>query len=169
MSKIKVLVTGGTFDKEHDPIGETFIFKNTHIPEILQKGKSTLDINVKTLMMIDSLDMSQADRLTILKACEEAEEDKIIITHGTSNMDKTAMVLGERIKNKTIVLTGALVPYVFGNSDGMFNLGCALAFAQSLQKGVYITMNGKYFHHNNVKKNLITGKFECINIEQKHL
>ena len=158
----KIFITGGTFDKEHDPINESLVFNETHLLEILERSKSLLDVKVRTIMLIDSLDMTTGDMRIILKACKDAVEDKIVITHGTSNMEKTATFLGKAIKNKTIILTGAMVPYVFLNSDALFNIGAALAFAQTLPRGVYITMNGKYFRWDNVTKNTKLGVFEEV-------
>ena len=159
-SKIKIFVTGGTFDKEYNDLDGQLFFKDTHLSEILELGRSRLDVDIETLMMIDSLDMTAADREKIAQKCLEANEDKIVITHGTDTMVETAKVLANKIKNKTIVLTGAMVPYVFRNSDGLFNLGAALAFAQTLPDGVYIAMNGKYFNWDNVRKNKEIGEFE---------
>lgn len=158
--KVKLLVTGGTFDKEYDPINEKLFFKETHIPEMLKIARVKLETEVRTIMLIDSLNITEADREIILLNCKKAAEDKIVITHGTSNMTETAEFLSEHIKDKTIVLTGAMSPYAFGESDGLFNLGCALAFVQSLPNGVYVTMNGKYFKAGDVKKNTSTGFFE---------
>lgn len=157
---IRVFITGGTFDKEHDPISEGFVFRETHVPELLQRSRSLLDINVRTIMLIDSLEITKGDQEIILKACEDAAEEHIVITHGTSNMEKTARFLGEKIKNKTIVLTGAMVPYVFLNSDALFNMGSALAFVQTLPHGVYIAMNGNFYSWDNVTKNTKLGLFE---------
>lgn len=161
---IKILVTGGTFDKEYMELTGDLIFKNTHIHEMLKLARCKLDVKIRTLMMIDSLEMTEYHRSIILEKCRNSKEDKIIITHGTDTMTKTARMLGETLKDKTIVLTGALIPYAFGSSDGLFNLGSALAFVQALPKGVYIVMNGKYLNYNNVRKNVITGEFEEINI-----
>jgi len=149
---IKILVTGGTFDKEYNEITGKLFFKDTHLNEMLKLGRCKLNLDIQTLMMIDSLKMTNGDRNLILQFCKETKEDKIVITHGTDEMVKTAILLGQNIKHKTIVLTGATVPYKFGSSDGMFNLGAALAFVQTLPHGVYIAMNGKYFHWNNVRK-----------------
>ena len=159
-SKIKIFVTGGTFDKEYNDLDGQLFFKDTHLSEILELGRSRLDVDIETLMMIDSLYMTEADREKIAQKCLEANEDKIVITHGTDTMVETAKVLANKIKNKTIVLTGAMVPYVFRSSDGLFNLGAALAFAQTLPNGVYIAMNGKYFNWDNVRKNKEVGEFE---------
>ena len=129
---IKIFVTGGTFDKEYNELEGTLFFKETHLPEMLKLARSKLKIDISTLMMIDSLDMTDADRKIILEKCKKTEEDKILITHGTDTMMETAKVLASSIKNKTIVLTGAMIPYKFGSSDGLFNLGSSLAFVQTL-------------------------------------
>lgn len=160
--KIKILITGGTFDKEYNDLTGQLFFKDTHLSEILNLGRSRLDLDIQTLMMIDSLDMTDNDRNVIAKSCMEAKEDKIVITHGTDTMVETAKVLAKKIKNKTIVLTGAMVPYVFRSSDGLFNLGSSLAFAQALPYGVYIAMNGRYFSWDNARKNKELGEFEEI-------
>lgn len=157
---IKILVTGGTFDKEYDEINGRLFFKDTHLPELLKLGRCQLDVTTRTLMMIDSLEMTDADREMILNICQKSEENQLVITHGTDTMEVTARVLGEAKIDKTIVLTGAMIPYKFGSSDGLFNLGTALAFAQSLPVGVYVAMNGRYFLWNNVRKNRNTGTFE---------
>ena len=163
LMSIRIFVTGGTFDKEYNELTGTLFFKDTHLPEMLKLGRSRVKVNVETLMMIDSLEMTAADRELIAKSCSAAKEDKIIITHGTDTMAETAKVLGEKIKNKTIVITGAMVPYKFGSSDGLFNLGSSLAFVQTLPQGVYVVMNGRCFNWNNVRKNKKTGEFEEIN------
>ncbi len=157
---IKILITGGTFDKEYDEINGRLFFKDTHLPELLKLGRCQLDVVTRTLMMIDSLEMTDVDREMILNICKKSEEDQLVITHGTDTMETTARVLGEAKINKTIVLTGAMIPYKFGSSDGLFNLGTALAFAQSLPVGVYVAMNGRYFSWENVHKNKKTGIFE---------
>jgi len=162
LMKIKILVTGGTFDKEYNELTGELYFKKTHVYGILKLGRTEVETNVQTLMMIDSQDMTDSHRNLILETCINSDESKIIITHGTDTMEITAKILGEKIKNKTIVLTGAMVPYAFGSSDGLFNMGSAIAFAQTLPHGVYIAMDGKYFHYNNVRKNKEIGKFEEI-------
>ena len=158
--KVRLFVTGGTFDKEYDELHGRLFFKDTHVREMLRLARCTLDVDVRTLMMIDSLEMTDADREIIARNCEESTDDRIVITHGTDTMAETARYLGERVKGKTIVLTGAMVPYTFGSSDGLFNLGVALAFAQALPHGVYVAMNGRRFNWNNVRKNRATGQFE---------
>lgn len=159
---IKIFVTGGTFDKEYNELNGQLFFKETHLPEMLRLGRSRVPVESETLMMIDSLDMTEADRELIAKHCSESKEDKIVITHGTDTMVETAKVLAQKIQHKTIVLTGAMIPYKFSSSDGLFNLGSAIAFVQSLPCGVYIAMNGRYFNHDNVRKNKKIGEFEKI-------
>ena len=159
---IRIFVTGGTFDKEYNELTGELFFQDSHINEMLLLGRCKLDLKIRTLMLEDSLSMTDADRKIILENCIGADEDKIIITHGTDMMVATAKVLGEVIADKTIVLTGAMIPYKFGSSDGLFNLGSALAFVQTLPPGVYISMNGKYFKWDNVQKNRKTGIFEEI-------
>jgi L-asparaginase len=161
---IRIFITGGTFDKEYDELRGELFFKTTHMSELLQLGRSRLDVAVKTLMMIDSLEMTDADRAFILQSCIDATEDKIVITHGTDTMEVTARVLGQANLQKTIILTGAMIPYKFGSSDGLFNIGCALAFAQTLSPGVYVAMQGRYFPWNNVRKNRAGGFFEELNV-----
>jgi L-asparaginase len=161
--QVKILVTGGTFDKEYDELTGKLFFKDTHLREMLGLGRCKVEVSIDTLMMIDSLDMTDANRREILSHCMASSEEHIVITHGTDTMEDTASVLGMAIKNKTIVLTGAMVPYKFGSSDGLFNLGSALAFVQSLPKGVYVAMNGKYFLWSNVTKDRATGSFVAKN------
>lgn len=160
---INVFVTGGTFDKEYDIINGRLYFKDTHLPEIFKLGRCTVDINIRTLMMIDSLEMTEEDRELIVKHCKRCEDEQIVITHGTDTMVTTAKVLEAANIAKTIVLTGAMIPYKFGSSDGFFNLGSALAFVQALPHGVYVVMNGKFFKAGNVRKNTRTGYFEELN------
>jgi L-asparaginase len=157
---IRIFVTGGTFDKEYNEITGQLFFKETHLPEMITRSRVTPEVSVTTLMMIDSLDMKAEDRELIVSQCNKATEDKLIITHGTDTMPVTAATLAGRVPGKTIVLTGAMIPYKFGSSDGFFNLGCALAFVQALPPGVYVAMNGRYFNWDNVRKNRETGQFE---------
>ncbi|HMO31379.1 MAG TPA: asparaginase domain-containing protein [Lacibacter sp.] len=159
---IRIFITGGTFDKEYNEITGQLFFKDTHIHDLLEMGRCRVAVETRTLMMVDSLEMTAEDRELIVHQCEHCEEDRIVITHGTDTMSETARVIGERIRNKTIVLTGAMIPIKFGSSDGLFNLGSALAFAQSLPPGVYVAMNGRYFQWDNVRKNKQTGMFEEI-------
>jgi L-asparaginase len=160
MSTIRIFVTGGTFDKEYNELRGELYFRDTHIKEILELGRTSLDVQVKTLMMIDSLEMTDNDRKYILDSCIHAQEDLIIVTHGTDTMEVTAQILGEANLDKTIVLTGAMIPYKFGSSDGLFNMGCALAYVQVLSAGVYVAMQGHYFPWYNVTKNRAGGFFE---------
>ena len=162
MSSVRIFVTGGTFDKEYNELNGELFLKDTHIQEILKLGRCKVDLSVRTLMLVDSLEMTDNDRETIVSSCKLATEDRIVITHGTDTMTTTARILAEDIIEKTIVITGAMIPYKFGSSDGLFNLGSALAFAQTLPYGVYVAMNGRYFNWNNVKKNRQTGFFEEI-------
>ncbi len=160
MTTIRVLVTGGTFDKEYDEIHGRLFFKDSHLPEMLALGRARLQLEVRTLMMVDSLDMTDADRALIAEQCRATPGDRIVITHGTDTMAETARYIAERVPEKTIVLTGAMVPYKFGSSDGLFNLGSALAFVQTLAAGVYVVMNGRCFTAGRVYKNKQTGIFE---------
>jgi L-asparaginase len=157
---IRIFVTGGTFDKQYDEIKGRLFFKDSHLPEMLALGRSKLPVEVRTLMMVDSLEMSDADREIIVEQCCAVPESRIVITHGTDTMAVTARVLAGRVQNKTVVLTGAMVPYAFGSSDGLFNLGSALAFVQTLRHGVYVAMNGRYFSAAEVHKNTESGIFE---------
>ncbi len=160
---IRIFITGGTFDKEYNELNGELFFKDSHLPEMLKLGRCKIDVDIRTLMMIDSLTMTDEDRELIRHQCETADADKIIITHGTDTMTDTAKVLAESIHNKTIVLTGAMIPYKFGSSDGLFNLGSAIAFVQTLPNGVYVAMNGRYFNWDNVRKNRQTGEFTELN------
>lgn len=159
---IRILVTGGTFDKEYNELEGKLYFKETHVHEMLALGRSKVEVDIRTLMLVDSLEMTDMDRETIMEQCRSCAEDRLVITHGTDTMEQTARVLGKGIQNKTIVLTGAMIPYKFGSSDGLFNLGSALAFVTALPPGVYIAMNGRYFAWDNVRKNRATGEFEEI-------
>jgi L-asparaginase len=160
--RIRIFVTGGTFDKEYDEIHGRLYFLDSHLPEMLKLGRCRLEVEVRTLMMIDSLEMTPQDRQLIVEQCRSAPETRIVITHGTDTMVETAARLAESVTGKTIVLTGAMVPYKFGSSDGLFNLGSALAFAQTLPTGVYVVMNGRCFPAGRVRKNRQTGIFEEI-------
>ena len=157
---IRIFVTGGTFDKTYDEIRGALSFTDTHLTEMLQLGRSRVDVTVRTLMMVDSLDMTGADRELIVRNCLQCPESRIVITHGTDTMVETARALAAGVQDKTVVLTGAMIPYAFGSSDGLFNLGSALSFAQVLPPGIYIAMNGQCFSWDRVKKNTATGVFE---------
>ena len=159
---IRLLVTGGTFDKTYDEITGTLSFKQTHVEEMLRLGRSSVPVTVDTVMLIDSLQMTEEDRLTLAQRCRECVEAAIVITHGTDTMVETAAVLARNVPGKTIVLTGAMVPYAFGSSDGLFNLGSALSFVQVLPAGVYVAMNGTHFRWDDVRKNRERGTFERL-------
>jgi len=159
---IRIFVTGGTFDKRYDELTGSLSFGDTHLPEMLRLGRSRVEVSVRTLMMIDSLDMTDADRAIIVEQCRNTVESQIVVTHGTDTMVETAKALAPAVTSKTIVLTGAMVPYAFGSSDGLFNLGSALSFVQLLPAGVYIAMNGRYFSWDRVRKNRQTGYFEAV-------
>ena len=157
---VRIFITGGTFDKEYNELTGQLYFKDSHLPEMLDLGRCLVPVDIRTLMMIDSLEMTDIDRELIARHCMEADENQIIITHGTDTMADTARILGEKITTKTVVITGAMIPYKFGSSDGLFNLGSAMAFVQTLKPGVYVAMNGRCFHADNVRKNKQTGEFE---------
>ncbi len=159
---IRIFVTGGTFDKEYNELNGKLFFKDTHLPEMLKLGRCKLNLDIRTLMMVDSSAMTDSDRGIILQNVIKAKENKIVITHGTDTMVTTAKVLAREVKDKTVVLTGAIIPYTFGSSDGLFNLGAALAFVQTLPQGVYVSMNGRCFSWDNVRKNRDTGEFQPI-------
>jgi L-asparaginase len=162
---IRIFVTGGTFDKEYNELTGALSFKDTHLPEMLRLGRNRVDVSVRTLMMIDSLEMTDADRDVIVAQCRQAPETRIVITHGTDTMVETAAALARALQpaaGKTIVLTGAMIPYAFGSSDGLFNLGSALSFVQVLGPGVYLAMNGRCFEWDRVRKNKETGSFEAV-------
>ena len=157
---LAILVTGGTFDKEYNELNGELFFQSTHVREMLALGRARVPLRVRTLMMKDSLVLTDADRERIARACRAAPEPRIVVTHGTDTMVATARRLAATVRKKTVVLTGAMVPYKFGSSDGLFNLGSALAFAQSLPAGIYVAMNGRCFPWDNVKKNRRLGIFE---------
>ena len=156
------MVCGGTFDKQYDEITGRLFFKDTHVREMLRLGRSRVVVEIETLMMIDSLDMTDAERMRIAERCQRCPEQRIVITHGTDTMVDTAATLARAGHDKTIVLTGAMIPYAFGSSDGLFNLGSALSFAQVLTAGVYVAMNGTAFPWDRVRKNREGGVFEAV-------
>lgn len=165
--RLRILVTGGTFDKEYNELDGSLFFRDTHVPEMLSLGRCEVPVVVRTLMMVDSLNMTAGDREDILAACRRSPQKRLVITHGTDTMVETARVLGPRVKDKTVVLTGAMVPYKFGSSDGLFNLGSALSFAQVLPPGVYVAMNGRVFPWDAVRKNRAMGRFEPLSAPAK--
>ena len=161
--RIRILVTGGTFDKQYDELNGRLYFRETHVPAMLGRGRCRLDVKVETVMMVDSLDLDEQGRATIVDRCRASEELALVVTHGTDTMVETARAIAAAgLRDRTIVLTGAMVPYAFGSSDGLFNLGSALSFAQVLAPGVYIAMNGQYFAWDGVRKNRESGIFEAI-------
>jgi L-asparaginase len=160
LSALRILVTGGTFDKDYHELEGRLHFRESHVPEMLRLGRCHVPLTVETLMLIDSLEMGDADRARILEACRRAPEQRVVITHGTDTLELTARAIGEAGLPKTVVLTGAMVPYTFGSSDGLFNLGSALAFAQALPSGTWVAMNGRCLPWDHVRKNRSTGVFE---------
>jgi len=160
VSPVRVVVTGGTFDKEYDEIRGRLYFRHTHIPEMLRLARCRVAVEVTSLMMMDSLDMADADRARVVEACRSCPEERVVVTHGTDTMAETARALVLAGTGKTVVLTGAMIPYAFGSSDGLFNLGSALSFAQVLPPGVYVAMNGRVFSGDRVRKDRETGVFE---------
>ena len=160
---VRIFVTGGTFDKEYNELAGALAFNRSHVEDVLERGRCKLDVAIDVLMMIDSLDMTPADRQKIVAACASCSEPRIVITHGTDTMVETATAIAAAVTDKTVVLTGAMVPFAFGSSDGLFNLGSALSFVQALPVGVYIAMNGRCFAWNNVRKNRDAGVFEALN------
>jgi L-asparaginase len=159
---IRILVTGGTFDKQYDELTGRLFFEDTHVPEMLERGRCRLAIVIETIMMIDSLDLDDGGRATIVERCRQSRERSIVITHGTDTMVETARAIATaRLDDRTIVLTGAMIPYAFGSSDGLFNLGSAVSFAQVLAPGVYVAMNGQWFPWDRVRKNRESGIFEA--------
>ncbi len=159
---IDIFVTGGTFEKLYNELNGELLFRGTHLPEMLKQGRCKLDVELRILLMIDSLHMTDTDRNIVLENCKAAQGDRILIIHGTDTIVETAKVLAESIHDKTIVLSGAMIPYMFAGSDSLFNLGSALAFVQTMPHGVYVSMNGKCFNWDNVRKNKEKGEFEEI-------
>jgi L-asparaginase len=159
---LRILICGGTFDKEYDELSGKLFFRNSHVNEMLKLGRSKLKVKLEKVFMIDSLEMTTSHRKHLLKKCMNCKEDRIVITHGTDTMVESAKVIGQAQLNKTIVFTGAMVPYKFGSSDGLFNLGASLAFAQTLKPGVYVAMNGRYFRYDHVLKDKNKGIFKAI-------
>jgi L-asparaginase len=159
---ICIFVTGGTFDKTYDELSGRLVFRDTHVRDMLKLGRSRVPVSIRTLMMIDSLDMSDRDRDIVVQHCIQCAESRIVITHGTDTMVASAAAIASAATGKTVVLTGAMIPYAFGSSDGLFNLGSALSFAQVLPPGVYLAMNGQHFAWDRVRKNRDTGMFEPL-------
>ena len=162
---IRILVTGGTFDKQYDELKGTLAFKETNVEHVLARGRCRVDVVVEVLMLVDSLDITAEQRARIVAACRDSAEERVVVTHGTDTMVETARALAASAPGKTIVLTGAMVPYAFGSSDGLFNLGSALSFVQALPPGVYVAMNGHCFAWDNVRKNREIGGFEALRLD----
>lgn len=159
---IRILVTGGTFDKAYNELEGALAFRHTHVEDMLERGRCKLDVTVEVLMMKDSLDLTATDRARVVQECLGCDEQRVVVTHGTDTMVETAQAIAAGVPNKVVVLTGAMVPYAFGSSDGLFNLGSALSFVQALPPGVYIAMNGRVFPWHNVRKNRDLGVFEAV-------
>lgn len=159
---IRILVTGGTFDKQYDELHGTLAFKETNVEQVLARGRCRVDVVVEVLMLVDSLDITSEQRARIVAACRDSAEERVVVTHGTDTMVETARAIAAGAPGKTIVITGAMVPYAFGSSDGLFNLGSALSFVQALPPGVYVAMNGHCFAWDNVRKNREIGGFEAL-------
>lgn len=156
---LKIIATGGTFDKRYQPLDGSLGFAESHLPAILQRARITLPVTLEASHLMDSLDMTEADRQRILQSCQSAPERAIVIIHGTDTMRETAAVLGAAKLAQTIVMTGAMIPYDIADSDALFNLGFACASAQLLPAGVYVAMNGQIFDWDNVQKNRAAGEF----------
>ncbi len=156
----RIIVTGGTFDKHYDAIKGELTFKNSHLPAILKQSRVTIPIELEINQLIDSLHMLDEHRQRVLASCRAAPEKCIVVIHGTDTMAQTAQVVGEAALDKTIVFTGAMIPYSVQGSDALFNLGFALAAAQSLTAGTYVAMNGRVFTWDQVRKNRTDGVFE---------
>jgi L-asparaginase len=161
---ILILTTGGTFDKEYDELTGRLDFRSSHVPKMLALGRCRLDVRVQSWRLRDSLELDDADRAEIAAACLEAPESQVVVTHGTDTMVESGGVIAAALAGagKTVVLTGAMIPFAFGSSDGLFNLGSALSFVQVLPPGVYIAMNGRYFAWDDCRKNRELGVFESL-------
>lgn len=163
---IRIIITGGTFDKQYDELRGELTFKSSHLPEILSRVRMTVPVELEINELVDSLQMRDEDRVRIADACQASPQRRIVITHGTDTMCETAAVIGRRGLERVVVLTGAMIPYAFAGSDAVFNLGCAVAAAQALPDGVYVAMNGRLFRWDNVRKNRELGVFELAEHER---
>ena len=159
---LRIIATGGTFDKHYDPLTGNLIFRDSVLPEALDRVRLTSPVSFEPLLALDSLEMQDNHRQLIREACERSAEDRIVIVHGTDTMPETARVLGQAALKKTIVLTGAMVPYQISQSDALFNLGFACAAANLAATGVYIAMNGQLFSWDDVMKNRDRGVFQTL-------
>ena len=157
---LRIIATGGTFDKHYNPLDGQLVFGESVLPAALRRARLTISCEFQALMALDSLDMQDEHRQRILDACRTAAEESIVIVHGTDTLRETAEVLGRAALRKNIVLTGAMVPYDFSDSDALFNLGFAVAAAQLVAHGVWVAMNGQVFAWNDVRKNRAAGVFE---------
>ena len=157
---LHIIATGGTFEKHYDEISGQLVFGDSHVPQLLKRARVSVPCTFETVCMLDSLDMQHSDRLKVLQACSDCASQKIVIVHGTDTMPETAKVLGHAALGKTIVLTGAMIPYEFDDSDAFFNFGFAVAAAGLLSCGVYLSMNGRVFEWDRVRKNRQEGRFE---------
>ncbi len=163
---IRIIITGGTFDKAYDAIRGELTFTNTHLPEILRRVRCEVPYELEINQLIDSLYMKEQNRRAVLEACRRAKETQIVVTHGTDTMAETAAMLGHAGLEQTIVMTGAMVPYAMADTDAVFNLGSAVSAVQLLPRGVYIAMNGRIFAWDNVRKNRKRGVFEKNSFEE---
>ena len=159
---LRLIATGGTFDKHYDELTGVLGFSESHLPAVIGRARLTIPVELQLLPLLDSLDMGDAERQRVLEACQAATEQAIVVVHGTDTMPQTAAVLGAANLGKTIVLTGAMIPYQIANSDALFNLGFACGVAQTLPAGVYVGMNGQVFAWDNVTKNRAAGVFQPL-------
>ena len=159
---LRLIATGGTFDKHYNELTGVLGFAESHLPAVISRARMTVPVELELLPLLDSLDMMDADRSRVLAACQAAPEQAIVIVHGTDTMPQTAAVLGAAALGKTVVLTGAMIPYEIANSDALFNLGFACGVAQTLPAGVYVAMNGQVFAWDNVTKNRAAGVFQPL-------
>jgi len=157
---LRIIATGGTFDKHYDELAGKLTFSESQLPDVLKRARLTVPVELEVRSsLIDSLDMVDKDRQEILQSCKDSQEKAIVIIHGTDTMRETAQVLGAANLDKTIVFTGAMIPYEIANSDALFNLGFACGVAQLLAPGVYVAMNGQVFLWDNVQKDRSAGVF----------
>ena len=159
---LRIVATGGTFDKHYDELSGALVFGASHLPDAIRRARMGPAASLEELPFLDSLDMQDADRERILQACRAATEAAIVIVHGTDTMAETAKVIGAAGLEKTVVLTGAMIPYEIAGSDALFNLGFACGVARTLGPGVYVAMNATVFAWNKVQKNRAAGVFEPV-------
>lgn len=158
---LRIIATGGTFDKHYNELNGILGFSDSHLPEVIARSRMTIPVALQIVSMLDSLEMQDADRQAVLAACQAAGETALVIVHGTDTMRETAEVLGAALSDKTIVFTGAMIPYEIANSDALFNFGFACGVAQTLSPGVYVAMNGQIFTWDKVTKNRAAGVFQA--------